>query len=359
MVLPLVESVIWTLVVVLVVIILILVIYLKILRRNIRIVAQKKIKYTESIEGALVQYLYLEETDENYIKEKKALIKKFKKGIINKRKRKIITETFFKLNEQVSGKMIQITHNLFEEIGLLKYAVKKLRSKRWNIIALGIRDLNQFKVERTKHLVKKFVNHSRQEVRREAHLYFLELFEVKGLDFLDTLKVPLSEWDQIQLLGEIEKFESPELLEVGKWLYSKNDYVIIFILRIVKIFNKLENKERLLELLQHNNLEVRLKAIEVVTHFEIREAADILIANYEELTIKEKVQFFTLLEKVATKEDSVFVLNHIYSDDFEIKHKSLHILKIIDKSIYSRLEKTSEDESYNRIINYLDINYGI
>lgn len=359
---PLIESVIWTLVVILVIVIFILVIYLKVLRRNIRITVKRNIKYTNIVEQMLIEFLYSNEEGDGFSKNQKAIIKKFKKGLPSKRKRKIIIETFIKLGQEISGNMVFTMYNLYEEIGLLKFTVKKLRSKKWNIVALGIRDLRQFRVKRTQHLITKFVNHKREEVRREAHLYFLELFGYKGLSFLDNLKLPLSEWDQIQLLGEVQRIENNEILDgekVIEWLQSENDYVVIFVLRIVKFFNRLETKEILLNLINHSNIEIRLKVIEILTHFEIYEAKEIIKNKLQDLSIKEKIAFFKYLEKTATKEDSLLVLDYINHENFELKYKALAILKSIDENLYKKLEKTSEDESYNKIIQFLDYSYGI
>ena len=66
---------------------------------------------------------------------------------------------------------------------------------------------------------------------------------------------------------------------------------------------------------------------------------------------------FTLLQ--ATKEDSLLVLDYINHENFELKYKALAILKSIDENLYKKLEKTSEDESYNKIIQFLDYSYGI
>ncbi|WP_143032727.1 hypothetical protein [Polaribacter dokdonensis] len=356
---PLVENVIWTLVIVLIVVIVVLVIYLKVLRNDIRNIEAKKIQYTAKIEQLLVKYLYLEEHQENYCKDQKDIIDTFKIGVKNSRKRRIINYTFLKLSQQISGNMINIMRELYDEIGLFKFAVNKLKSRNWNIIALGIRDLRQFEVKKVSNLVEKFVNHNKEEVRREAHLYFLELFEFEGLNFLDNLKLPLSEWDQIELLLEIEKFDNQNILEVDKWLKSDNIYVILFILNIVKIFNKLETKNILLELIFHKNEVVRLKTLDVVIHFEIIEAKDLLINNYDKLSLKEKVLLFKLLEKVATQNDVPFLLNYITDTNFEIKSKALFILRKIDETVYENLEKVLEDVDYNRIIKFLDYQYGV
>ena len=355
---PLVESVIWAIVVILVVIIIILVIYLKILRNNIRVTDRKNINYKKTVEENLIKFLYSEDEGILLSIEQKKIIKKFKRGVTSRRKRKIISDTFFVLSQEISGKMILTMHKFYEEIGLLKYTTKKLKSKKWNIIAIGIRDARRFNIERLKDEIVKYINHSREEVRREAHLYFLELFGFEGLGFLDDLKVPLSEWDQIQLLGEIQKIENHLILDVSKWLTSENDFVIIFILNIVKMFNRLETKEILLTLLHHKNEDVRIKAIETLAHFEVVESKYILKSKFAELTLSEKITSFNLLDKVAASEDSTFIVTYTTHENFEIKHKALSILKKIDRPFYDKLEKESEDEDYNRIINFLDYSYG-
>lgn len=356
---PLIETVIWSLIVVLIFIIAILVLYLKILRRNIRIKEKRNKKYRKNIEELLVEFLYSENSNnERLSDDQKKIIKKFKKGLTSKRKRKIITETFLQLDQQVSGQMIVLMNRLYKEIGLLNFALRKLRSRKWYVVGIGIKDLRQFKVRRAKHAVAKLVNHHREEVRREAHLYFLELFGYEGLNFLNDLEVPLSDWDQVLLLGEVENLENHEITDVSHWLVSKNDYVILFVLNIVKVFNRFETKNELLDLLHHKNEEVRIKAIEVLTHFEVAEAKEILKNKYEKLSLKEKVAFYQLFEKTATAEDDLFLVEQIKEDDFEIKYKALKILNEVNINLYNKLEKESEDESYAKIIQFLDYSYG-
>jgi hypothetical protein len=355
---PLIESVIWAIVVLLVVIIVILIFYLKILRTNIRVTDRKNIKYKQVVEENLIKFLYSEQESVLLSNTQKKIIKKFKRGASSKRKRKIISDTFFILSQEISGNMILTMHKLYEEIGLLKYTIKKIKSKRWNIIAIGIRDARRFKIEKVKNVVTNYINHPREEVRREAHLYFLDLFGYDGMHFLDDLKVPLSEWDQIQLLGEIQRIENHLILDVSKWLNSDNHYVISFMLCIVKMFNRLETKEILLTLLHHQNEFVRLKAIEVLTHFEVVEAKYILKSKFLELSLAEKIASFNLLDKVADIKDSTFIINYIVDENFELKHKALAILKKVNINLFNKLEKESKDEDYNRIINFLEYSYG-
>lgn len=356
----LVEAVIWAFIVVLSIIILILVFYLKILRSNIRITVRKNEKYRQTIESLLIEFLYAESEYGKYSRKQKKIIAKFKKGLISKRRRKIITDTFLQLDQQVSGQMIKQMNHLYKEIGLITFAMNKLRSRKWHVVAIGIKDLRQFKIRHVKGAISKLINHDREEVRREAQLYFLELFGYEGLDFLSELKVPLSDWDQVLFLGEVSNLENHQIEDVTRWLDSDNDYVIIFVLQIVQMFNRLETKNYLLKLLNHKNDVVRLKCLEVITHFEIVEAKQILLDKFENITLKEQIAFFEYLDKMATSEESFFLLNHVNDDNFEIKYKALQVLQKVNTEMYNKLEKKSEvDEEYNRIVEFLDVSYGV
>lgn len=355
------ESIIWAFIIVLTIIVLMLIIYLKILRRDIRVRDRKIIKYREFVEKNLVAFLYAEGPDKVFSVSQKEILKEFKKGINSKRKRRIMISTFLKLEQEISGNMNETLYKLFDKVGLIKYALRKLRSKKWNVVALAIKDLRNFRVSKVQLAIKGLINHPREEIRREAHMYFVELFGYEGLRFLDDLERPLSEWDQILLLGIIEENGKNNInhKDLTKWLNSKNDYVVLFILNIVKALNRLETKELLLELLNHENEEVRLKVISVLTHFEVHEAKSILTNKIHILSLKETQFFFEYLTKVATQEDVPFVLSYTNNPNFDIKLKALQILQKVDYEQYNNLEKESENDDYNRIVEYLDASYGI
>lgn len=352
------ESVIWALVVVLFIIIIMLIIYLKILRNDIRTKVKNKEKYTAFVEQNLVEFLYADEPDKELSENQLRILKKLKKGVKSKQKRRIMIDTFSRLREEISGNMTETIYKLYEKMGLLKYAIRKLRSKKWYLIALAIRDLRNFRVKKAQYKIKAYINHPREEVRREAHMYFVELFGFEGLKFLDDLEKPLSKWDQVLFLGILEDLGSDKIEDVTKWLYADNDYVVLFILNIVKAFNRLETKEILLELLHHDNEEIRKESIKVLTHFEVLEAKKILKNKVKRLSLEETILFFNYLEKTATIDDALFVVGYTSHENFDIKLKALKILQKVDKTLYDRLEKISEDNSYNKIISHLDLSYG-
>jgi hypothetical protein len=349
------ENIIWSFVFILVVIVLLLIIFLKIIRTRIRSTIKSNHEYQIKIEQVLIEYLYAINEGDDFVQIEKEAIKR---DLLGKSRRRIVTSIFLKLRQEVSGGLIDNMGDLYQEIGLLDFAKKKLKSKKWNVIALGIRDLRLFRVEGIEESISNFINHSKEEVRREAHLYFIEVFQFKGLSFLDDLKAPLSEWDQIMLLEHLKKFDDQEINDVTKWLSSKNEYTVLFTLNIVKFFNRLETTDALLELLNHPKEVVRVRAIELLSHFENLDAKELLKENCTNLSAKERKAFFSLLHKTATRKDTTFVLGYIKDEVFEVKQMALQILNSINEKAYRLLDKKSDDEDYNKIINFINCSHG-
>ncbi|ARV16753.1 HEAT repeat domain-containing protein [Polaribacter sp. SA4-12] len=349
------ENIIWSIVIILVGIIFLLIIFLKIVRTKIRSTNKSNHEYSVKTEQVLIEYLYAKNEGDNSVKIEKDTIKR---DLLSKSRRRIVTSIFLKVRQEVSGGLVANMVDLYEEIGLLYFAKKKLKSKKWNVIALGIRDLRLFRVEEIQDLISIFINHSKEEVRREAHLYFIEVFQFKGLSFLDDLKAPLSEWDQIMLLEHLKNFDDQEIPDVTKWLSSKNEYTVLFTLNIVQFFNRLETTDALLDLLHHPKERIRVRAIELLSHFENFEAKEILKEDCANLSNKERKAFFGLLKKTASKNDTTFVLGYIKDEVFEVKHMALQILNSINEEAYRLLETESDDEDYNKIMNFINCSHG-
>lgn len=349
------ENIIWNIVFILGSIISLLIIFLKIVRTKIRAREKSNHEYQIKIEQVLIEYLYAKNEGDDFVEIENNIIKK---DLRSKSKRKIITSIFLKIRQEVSGGLVANMGDLYEEIGLLYFAKKKLKSNKWNIIALGIRDLRLFRIEEIQDSISNFINHSREEVRREAHLYFIEVFKFKGLSFLDDLKAPLSEWDQIMLIEHLKKFDDQEIIDITNWLSSKNEYTVLFTLNIVLYFNRLETTGALLGLLNHPIELIRIRAIELLSHFENLEAKELLKERCATLSTKERKAFFSLLHKTATKKDTTFVLKYIKNENFDVKHMALQILNSINEEAFGLLDNNSDDEDYNKIINFINCSHG-
>ncbi|WKD86192.1 hypothetical protein KCTC32516_01553 [Polaribacter huanghezhanensis] len=354
--LPPIIKLMWTLAVFSFLILVELTIHLKLLRKRLRKHETSLLKYQKEYEELLVNYLYASEDKEQFSDVQKKINSSIQLGLSSNYKRKIFIKVMIKLMNEISGEMIDELKGLYRELGLIKYAKLKLRHKKWHVIAIGIRDLRRFKIEEVADEVGELINHSKEEVRREAHLYFLNVFNFKGLEFLSKLKASLSEWDQIGFFSVLQKFDEQEIPDLTRWLLSENDYVVLFTLNLVKIYNRMETKETLLELLNHENCEIRCKVIELLDYFYVVEAKPILLKIYLELTEKEKFRVFEFLENMGEVEDEYFIFNHIETASFNAKVIGLRILKKMNTSKFISLKERTDDEEIHTIINFIENN---
>ncbi|MEO5991695.1 MAG: hypothetical protein ABIP68_08670, partial [Ferruginibacter sp.] len=286
--------------------------------------------------------------------EQGLIIDKLKISIKDPFKRKIVVSTLLKLKNEISGEIADSIQKLYFQTGLINYTLPKLRSKKWYCVAEGIRELRQFQVKEAHDEVATYINHPKSEVRKEMQLYMINLFYFEGLAFLDVLDTSLSEWDQIQLLEVLQRFDNQKIPNVRSWLKSPNDSVVIFALKLAKIHNQFEAKFELIDLLQHQNKKIRIDAIYALSKLNVLETKEILKHNFAEISREEQIAFFKILENLYENCDEPFVQQHIHHENFEIKLAALKILKIFNRDIFNVLKLESAEPEFLKIVNFID-----
>lgn len=333
-----------------------LVIYLKFLINSLRKKEELTAKYEKEYESYLISYLYAGNKEEDSNSEQQLIINYLKKCITNPFKREIVVSTLSKLKNEISGKIAESIEKLYFEIGLMNYSLPKLRNKKSYIIAKGIRELMQFNAKKVHDEVMIHINHSEKEVRKEVELYMVNIFHFEGLDFLNGLQTPLSEWDQIELLEILQKFNNPEIFNIKQLLNSSNDSVVIFALKLAKIYNQFDTKDELINMLDHENPKIRMNAIHVLNHLNVIEAKEVLKSNFNERSQEEQIAFFKMMENLYESSDEPFVLKHIHHENFEIKVSALKILKTINIDKFNILKFESSEPQFVKIINFMKNN---
>ena len=315
-------------------IILFTIFYVKTLRNQLRVKGDIEAKYQEDYEVCLVTYLYAGNEEETFSSEQLLIISELKESVADPFKRKIIISTLLKLRNEISGEMAESIDKLYVKLGLLRYSLAKLRNKKWDVIANGIRELTQFKIKAVHQIVMNNINHPTKEVRKEMQLYLVYLYAFKGLDFLNVLETPLSEWDQIQLLEILQLKNDSEIVDITPWLKSSNDSVVNFTLKLAKVYNQFEAKEELIKLLNHGSEDVRINTISALSHLNVLEAKNILKDSFNERSLEEQIAFLKMMENVHEHDDKVFLQEQMQHENFEIKSIAMEILKNINFEEY-------------------------
>lgn len=329
-----------------------LTIYLKIIRSYLRKRDIKIIKFKNEYEALIVEFLFLSSASKSICEEQQSIILKIKNAVKNKFERKIVISILYKLMNEVSGEMAESIKILYYNTGLIDHATSKLKNKNWYVIAKGIGELTRFNIKEVHDAVIKFKFHPKREVRKEAHIYLVNMFRFKGLSFLDDIKTPLSEWDQIQLIEVLQKFDDQQICDIKPWLKSPNDTVVLFALKLAMIYNQYEVKDILMDLLSHANKKVRVNVIEVLTYLYGIEAKDKLKANFNAISIEEQICFFEMLEKLVVPSDEPFIEKHLFHKDFEIQLLALKILKSINIDKFMSLNNLPTHEKSQAMLKF-------
>ena len=350
---PTIIQVVWVASSIFIIIIILLVIYLKYLRGHLRKNEKIVTKHQKEYESYLISYLYAGNEEEEISEEQQTIIDKLRSCAVDEFKRRIIVSILLRLRNEISGEMAEAIQKLYFQSGLISYALSRLKSKKWYVVAKGIKELTQFHVKEVHDEIVILVNHPKKEIRKEVQLYLVTLFHFEGLKFLDVLQTQLSEWDQIQLLEVLQRFDDQELPNINPWLQSANDSVVAFALKLAKIYNQFEVKDALIALLAHQQKKIRVDAINVLSHLQVIEAKDVLKNNSDKLSQEEQIEFFKLLENLFESSDETFLLAHVTHENFEIKLSALKILKILSVEKFKSLEEISAEPEYIRIFKFI------
>ncbi len=309
------------------------IVFLKILRSRLRIISSVENKYKRQYEQDLVNYLFSlgdEDSKELLIET----IEKFKKVNKSSFRRRILIGVFLKLKGEISGEMAVAIDDLYIKSELIKTALTNLRSNKWYKIANSIREFNHFKVTKVRNILIANYNYPRKEIRIEMELYMVNLFNFKGLRFLNNMKTQMSRWEQIQILEILKNKENHEPSDVTPWLRSENDSVVIFALSLVKIYNLIETKDELLKLIYHASEAIRIEAINVLGFLNISEIKDIIIADFSQRSLEEQLAVFNILEDLYDSSDEDFFKEQLNHPVFDIRVLSRQIIKDINVNKY-------------------------
>jgi hypothetical protein len=352
----LVIQLVWSIIVILFFSVIIIIIYLKYLRSVLRTNYRLKNKAEKEYEASVINYLYAGNEVDEISAEQQAIINELKFNISETFQRDILISTLLKLSYEISGEMAESLHRLYIQTGLLDYSLSKLKSRKWNIIADGIRELTLFHVKEAQDQVKIHINHPKTEVRSAMQLYLVNLFHFEGLAFLNDITTPISEWDQIQLLEVLQLQKNQKVADIKSWLKSSNESVVFFALKLAKIYNQYGVKDELMALLNHQNIKIRVEVIPLLSHLSIIEAKMVLKNNFKELSLEEQIVFFEMLENLYEKADKPFIMDHILNPNFEIKLSALKILKNLNVEEFNCFKDLTSEPEFVRIVKYIESN---
>jgi len=234
----------------------------------------------------------------------KVLIHQMLKNPVN---RKMVSEILMDLQADLSGDAKQRLIKIFQHYGLHQDAIKRLKSIRWEVVCRGINELTQMQVNGAFIHIRKFINDNRSIVRKQAQVATVAL-KHEGINyFLDTATCKISEWQQLKLLETLQSLDNYTPPHFRLWLTSKNKFVVLFALRLIKSYKQDDAMESILKLVKHRDDFIKVEAIDCLRAFEIREALPLFKAVYWMCQSRVKLVLLAAIGHLGTQEEIPFL----------------------------------------------------
>ncbi|WP_445752769.1 HEAT repeat domain-containing protein [Polaribacter sp.] len=176
------------------------------------------------------------------------------------------------------------------------------------------------------------------QIRTEARNSYLALSSNDPYRFFDEYDSSLTKWDEIELMQYLKLQSQRGNLEgLGKWInYSKNDSLVIFLIKMVGYFKQKGIDEILLEKLDDDNAKVRAEAILTLGELGIKDTEQTLIDRYYTEPEICQVAIVKTIKKFNTGKSLKF-LQEIFSETNNIDTKKIIAEAILNYSYEGKI----------------------
>nr|WP_294901252.1 HEAT repeat domain-containing protein [uncultured Pedobacter sp.] len=292
--------------------------------------------WKELADDLITMAIFFEPDDLNLLNIKVVEISpKIEKLLPNKYFRKILTDQLLSAKENMIGSSGDNLNLLYKQLGLEAFALKKIKSKSWSKIAIGIKELGLMNLKKYRKDIEPFLNYKRTLIRIEAQNTMLKFSGFQGLRFLDTVAYPISEWHQLKLLEELAQLPPEDFTGIDNWLSSNNDSVVIFALKLIRNYHLFQFHQQLTQLFLHKKEDIRFQAIISIKEISDESTAKSLIEIYPNETINNKLEILNALKEIAIADEIPFIISCLDDPLTDIKFAAVSALYHIKPNGFS------------------------
>ncbi len=227
---------------------------------------------------------------------------------------------------------------IISALGIVEHLERKFdsRSNSEKIDAFQeafVLDLNKFDSK-----ILRYAYSKNKMIRSEARNSHLALSSNDPYRFFDEFDRNLSKWDEIELMQYLQlQKERGNLEGLGKWInYSKNDSLVVFLIKMVGYFQQKGIDEILIEKLEDDNELVRAEAILTLGELNITETEQELIDRYYTEPEICQVAIIKTIRKFNTGKSLNF-LENVFQDSNNIDTKKIIAEAILNYSYEGKI----------------------
>jgi len=281
-----------------------------------------------------------EDADENgFTVDEQNYLKKVKRLFFT---RQIFSGELLRMHELVYGSLHDQIHRLFYSLSLTEDAFYYLHSRHWFFKIKGLRIYAELGDRSEIAYIQGLIMSENPVLRFEAQLALTRLSEdEKPLDYLKDLELPLTVWEQLNLIHFYTNHKKP-VGNLSGLLESKNTSVIYFALQCIRKFNRIEYKSKIVELTRHPDLNVKNVSFQTLSLYEEPEIVSYLLSCYDNsMVLSTKISIIRSLSRIGNMEAFTFLKEQIDTmENDEICIELFRALIHIDSQQASDLAKS-------------------
>ncbi len=248
--------------------------------------------------------------------------------------------------KKFSGTTMSNINWLFQKIQLEKELVLNLNNHRWYIKAKAVQQLAYLQQQSQINSIFQLTNHENNLLRMEAQSAIVKLTGFDGLQFLNIVNHPISEWQQLRLIQELSGHTSEKLGNISQWLKSKNNSVVDFALRLVEIYRQYEYYDEVKECLCHPSASVCKKAVVTLSQISNETTAGFLADHYPNYDESIQLVIFRILRAAGTENEIPFLLSILNHPDDAFKMEAAKAIGQISAKGIEKIEELVDETTY-------------
>ena len=171
---------------------------------------------------------------------------------------------------------------IIDALGLIEHLEEKFRSRSNSKIIDAFQQAFVLELSKFDAQILQYAYSRNKKLRNEARNSYLALSANDPYRFFNEIEGTLTKWDEIELMQYLElQNERGNLEGLGKWInYSKNNSLVIFLVKMVGHFKQRGIDDILIEKLDDEDSMVRAVSIDTIGELNLKQTEQTLIERY-------------------------------------------------------------------------------
>ena len=227
----------------------------------------------------------------------------------------------------------------YEKTGLYQDTLEKLKSRQWHLKARAIQQLSHLQQRRAITRIYRLTNDPHELVRNEARIAVVKLTGFEGLRSLDVITYPITEWQQISLLHELEQHRQLSFPAMERLLQSANSSVVEFMLRLVATYQLYDRQPEVLECLSSHVTSVRKNALAALKEIGDEKAATLLTTHFDKEEPALQITVLDVIRQIGSTDQIPFLLRALEHPDYAVNAAAARALLALQPKGFDLLEQ--------------------